>query len=174
MMMRRLRRRARTASRRLPARDTAPGVSSCNVPRRSARESDERVGAYSRHLSQSFCSSSARDPIDREETRSAIPAVPTIISAIPIPCVGLVVGWLGGLLSLAVLWRPGAPSSPRLEPPRIPFRNAAQERRGGTSVWGRVASAFLSFSRGGRTRQEGRPPSAPAGEPPWPLGLRTG
>ena len=79
-------RRARTASRRLPARDTAPGVSSCNVPRRSARESDERVGAYSRHLSQSFCSSSARDPIDREETRSAIPAVPTIISAIPIPC----------------------------------------------------------------------------------------
>ena len=123
-------RRARTASRRLPARDTAPGVSSCNVPRRSARESDERVGAYSRHLSQSFCSSSARDPIDREETRSAIPAVPTIISAIPIPCVGLVVGWLGGLLSLAVLWRPGAPSSPRVDPPRIPFGNAAQVRRG--------------------------------------------
>ena len=181
-MMMRLR-RARTASTRLPARDTAPGVSSCNVPRRSARESDERVKAYSRHLSQSFCSSSARDPIDREETRSAIPAVPTIISAIPIPCVGLVVGWLGGLLSLAVLWRPGAPSSPRVDPPRIPFGNAAQVRRGGYLGLGSRRVRFPCFlarrtDEAGRTSPFGIAasdgPSAPAGEPPWPLGLRTG
>ena len=96
-----------------------------------------------------------RDPIDREETRSAIPVQTIIRSAIPIIFVGLV-GGCRGPLSSAVLWRPGAPSSPRLAGPAADtcWERGSGEARGGprSGVASRPLS-LLSREEDGRGRK---------------------